>query len=402
MRTQEASKRLEIAKTCFNCGSDSLSPFYDIQNVPGHSCLLIDNRDEALAYPKGDLQLAYCQRCGFIENTLFDPAMHEYSSRYEETQGFSSTFQEFATNLANRLIKKYNIREKHILEIGCGKGEFLVLLCELGMNHGTGIDPGYIPERTQSDAASRITFTSDFYSEKYSHLAADFVVCRHTLEHIQTTSDFLHMVRGCIGDRHETIVYFEVPDMSRILKEQAFWDIYYEHCSYFTLGSLEYLFRSCGFDILHSQKDFNDQYLLIEARPNSCSEKAISIDNHDLEELVHDVEAFKKTVPLKIERWKETLQSAIAQGKRIVIWGSGSKAVAYLTTLGISQELDYIVDINPHKHGKFSAGTGHEIVPPAFLKDYKPNLVVVMNPVYCDEIRSDLKQMGVDADLIAV
>jgi len=393
---------MKMDNPCFNCGASSLSLFYDVRNVPVHSCLLIDDREEALTYPKGDIQLAFCQNCGFIENILFDPTMHEYSSRYEETQGFSARFQDFATNLAHRLIDQYNLREKHILEIGCGKGEFLVLLCEMGMNYGTGIDPGYIPERTQSEANSRITFTSDFYSEKYSHISADFIVCRHTLEHIQPTADFLKMVRRCIGNRHETIVYFEVPDVSRILKEQAFWDIYYEHCSYFTLGSLEHLFRSCGFEVLNSQYGFNDQYLLIEARPTNGSGKSPSQETHDVEQLTRDIRVFQETVPLKMEKWKESLRSVTAQGKRIVLWGSGSKAVAYLTTLGIGQELDYVVDINPHKHGKFSAGTGHEIVPPSFLKTYQPDLVVVMNPAYCDEIRSDLKQMGVEAELIAV
>ncbi|WP_447968803.1 class I SAM-dependent methyltransferase [Nitrospira sp. M1] len=389
-------------KPCFNCGGNSLSLFYDVRNVPVHSCLLIDNREEALTYPKGDIQLAFCRRCGFIENILFDPRMHEYSSRYEETQGFSARFQTFATKLAKRLIEQYNLREKHILEIGCGKGEFLVLLCEMGMNYGTGIDPGYISDRIQSNANSRITFLPDFYSEKYSHLSADFVVCRHTLEHIQSTSDFLKMVRRCIGDRHETIVYFEVPDVSRILKEQAFWDMYYEHCSYFTLDSLKYLFCSCGFEILNAQYDFDDQYLLVEARPTPSSRGTPPQEPQDLEQLAHDVKIFQETVPLKMKQWKETLQSVTTQDKRIVLWGSGSKAVAYLTTLDIAHELDYIVDINPHKHGKFSAGTGHEIVPPAFLKTYQPDLVVAMNPAYYDEIRSDLKQMGVEAELIAV
>ena len=393
---------MDPANQCFNCGGDNLSLFYDVQNIPVHSCLLMTDKDEALKYPKGDLRLGYCQNCGFIENVLFDPDKHEYSSRYEETQGFSPRFQEFAKSLASRLIEQYNLRDKHILEIGCGKGEFLVLLCEMGGNKGTGIDPGYIPERTQSDAASRITFIRDFYSEKYSHLTADFVLCRHTLEHIQPTQDFLRMVRRSIGDRHETIVSFELPDVSRVLKEQAFWDIYYEHCSYFTLGSLERLFRSCGFEVLNSEKDFDDQYLLIEARPIPETNGVVSQDTNDLQELTQDVMAFKDTLPKKMEDWKETLRQLRSQGKRAVLWGSGSKAVAYLTTMGIGEEIEYVVDINPYKHGKFLAGTGHEIVPPTFLQKYRPDVVIAMNAIYCDEIQKDLNKMGISAELTAV
>ena len=103
-----------------------------------------------------------------------------------------------------------------------------------------------------------------------------------------------------------------------------------------------------------------------------------------------------------MEEWKNKLKHVKDQGKRAVLWGSGSKAVAYLTTMGIGQEIEYVVDINPYKHGKFLAGTGHEIVPPIFLKEYQPDVVIAMNAIYCDEIQRDLNNMGISAELIAV
>jgi len=387
---------------CYSCGSHGLSIFYQLENIPVHSCLLMPTRKEALEYPKRDLRLGFCHSCGFIQNTIFDPAVHEYSSRYEETQAFSPRFNQFLRDLAERVIKQYDLHGKDILEIGCGKGEFLVLLCEMGRNHGIGIDPGYIKERTKSEAASRIRFIQDFYSEKYSHLAADFLCCRHTLEHIHTTRKFLQMVRDSIGNRLDTIVFFEVPDVSRVLKEQAFWDLYYEHCSYFSLGSLGYLFRSCGFEILELTKDFDDQYLLIEARPSNGSSVGSFQIRNDLEEIARDVKQFEKTFPSRLRSWKEELHRIKEQGKRTVVWGSGSKAVAYLTTLGINSEIEYVVDINPYKHGMYLAGTGHKIVAPKFLKEYRPDTVIVMNPIYCDEIQCDLDKMGIAAEIIPV
>jgi hypothetical protein len=59
-----------------------------------------------------------------------------------------------------------------------------------------------------------------------------------TLEHIAPTGDFVGAVRRAVGDDPQTVVFFQVPDVIRILKEQAFWDIYYEHCNYFSAGSL--------------------------------------------------------------------------------------------------------------------------------------------------------------------
>ena len=387
---------------CHNCEAQEMSIFFQVENIPAHSCLLMPTREAAMSYPKRDLRLGFCHACGFIQNTVFDPNVHEYSTRYEETQGFSPRFNQFAEGLARDLIERHHLYGKDVLEIGCGKGEFLVLLCEMGENRGIGLDPGYISERTTSGAASRIRFIQDFYSEKYAHLTADFVCCRHTLEHIQPTRKFVRMVRNAIGDRLETIVFFEVPDVSRILKEQVFADIYYEHCSYFSLGSLARLFRSCGFEVLDLAKDFDDQYLLIEARPADGAEGRVFECENDMEELAHDVKQFEASAPQHLQDWKRKLGQVAERGQRTVLWGAGSKAVSFCTTLGVNGEIEYLVDVNPHKHGKFLPGTGHQVVSPQFLKDYRPDVVIAMNPIYCDEIRRDLEQMGVMAELIAI
>ena len=73
-------------------------------------------------------------------------------------------------------------------------------------------------------------------------------------------------------------------------------------------------------------------------------------------------------------------------GRSPVIWGSGSKCVAFLTTLGIDSEIECVVDINPRRHGKYIAGVGKRIVPPEHLKEFKPETIIVMNPIYKDEI----------------
>ena len=77
-------------------------------------------------------------------------------------------------------------------------------------------------------------------------------------------------------------------------------------------------------------------------------------------------------------------------GQRTVLWGSGSKAVAFLTTLGVHDEVEHVVDINPYRVGKFLPGTGQKIVAPAFLRDYRPDNVIIMNPIYRDEVEREL------------
>ena len=83
------------------------------------------------------------------------------------------------------------------------------------------------------------------------------------------------------------------------------------------------------------------------------------------------------------------------QGKRVALWGSGSKAVGFLSTLGCRDErVPFVVDINPRKQGTFLPGTGQQIVGPDAMIEYKPDVVIVMNPVYRDEIRRDLDARG--------
>jgi len=98
--------------------------------------------------------------------------------------------------------------------------------------------------------------------------------------------------------------------------------------------------------------------------------------------------------------WRAEITSAVERGKRVAVWGSGSKGVAYLTTLGLRDEVEYVVDINPYKQGRFMAGTGHEIVGPDRLAESPPDVVIVMNPIYRDEIRRQLTEEGIDAELV--
>jgi hypothetical protein len=90
------------------------------------------------------------------------------------------------------------------------------------------------------------------------------------------------------------------------------------------------------------------------------------------------------------------------QGRKPVVWGSGSKCVAFMTTVGLEGEIEYIVDINPHRHGKFIPGLGREVKPPEFLKTYDPGVVIVMNRIYTEEIRTRLEKMGLAPELIAL
>ncbi len=393
-------KTIDGAIVCPNCHVGTMEVFHSAKKVPTNSCILLASREEAMAYPTGDITLGFCDQCGFVGNTSFDPKLTEYSGRYEETQGFSPTFQRFHRQLAERVIEQFKLKDRDVLEIGCGKGEFLLLLCENGLNRGVGYDPGYLVDRHAPAAGENVRFVADFYTEDCTDTAADFVCCKMTLEHITDTLDFVTMTRKAQGDRSAEI-FFMIPEATRILTECAFEDVYYEHCSYFSPWSLDQLFRKAGFFPAEVGVEYGDQYLTIVATTEDMGRRP-EIPTDQLVDLKRWVAEFPGLFAKQLEFWRTRLEALHAAGKRTVIWGSGSKGVSFLTTLGLTDEIAGAVDINPHRQGYFMPGTGHKILSPDDLVELKPDAVIVMNPIYKDEIAADLAQRGLKPQMFAV
>jgi SAM-dependent methyltransferase len=385
---------------CQSCGSRDLRVFYESMDITVHSCLMVDSIDDARTFPRGDLQLYFCRACGFIQNGLFDPAKMHYSGSYEETQAFSPRFMTFLNRLAEEQVQRYALTGKTVMEVGCGKGEFLLRLCELGAGRGIGFDPSYAPERVDSAAGDRVEVIRELYPVADRQYAADYVCCRHTLEHIQPVRSFVSGIADTLSP--DNVVMFELPDMERILKECAFWDIYYEHVSYFTRGSLGRLFRSLGFELLDLYKDYDDQYLVIEGLRTGKVNNALLKVEEPLAELDALVDDFETSIAKTIAGLRAQLDDAVARGWNVAIWGSGSKAVSYISTLKITDEVRNVIDVNPHKNGKYMAGSTHLIELPEALRRSRPELVVIMNPIYRDEIRQALNAMDMDPILFAL
>jgi SAM-dependent methyltransferase len=379
---------------CPCCRSGDIRVFHEVLDVPVNSVLSLDNREEALRFPKGHIRLGLCQGCGFIHNTTFRRDRLEYSARYDPTQAYSPTFNRWHRRLAEKLIRRHGLRGRRIVEIGCGKGEFLGLLCRLGGNRGIGFDPAYAPDRGPRGTADGVEFVSDYFSERYGGIDADFVCCKMTLEHIDAPWEFVSMVRRALGHRTDVTVFFQVPDARRILEECAFWDVYYEHCAYFTAGSLARLFRGCGFSVRRVERAFGDQYLALEATPTREPSEC-AVDGEDGVGDVRDlVDGFATSFERQGAVWRGRIAERLRSGARITIWGSGSKGVAFLTTLGLSEEVQHVVDVNPHRQGKYMLGTGHRIVAPHDLPAQPPDVVIVMNPLYRTEISEELASLG--------
>jgi len=379
-----------------------MQPFLDVGAVPVNSCLLVRTREQALAFPRGDITLGFCADCGFICNLAFEPSLTEYSGRYEETQAYSGTFNRFHEALASELVSRLAVRGKTVVEVGCGKGEFLALLCRLGGNRGIGFDPSFDANREVFGAGMDVRVVREFYGEGSGRADGDLVCCKMTLEHVSEAERFARSLHSALRPGQESRLFIQVPESLRILRDCAFEDIYYEHCSYFTPGSLARLFRRSGFAIERLTVTYAGQYLTLEARLADAGAQEPLAGEEPVAEVAQLVDSFAARYKEHTAAWRTRIEEAARSGP-VVLWGSGSKAVAFLHAIGASGDLvQHVVDINPHRHGYFMPGTGQRILAPADLTAVAPRTVIAMNPIYREEIAAELARHGVSATLLTL
>ncbi len=384
---------------CPVCASGQLEMILKIPQIPVLCNILWDKREAALSAPRGDVQLAFCKNCGHVFNQAFDPTRLIYDQQYENSLHFSPRFQAYANWLAHYLVDQYDLHGKAIVEIGSGKGDFLRMLCEYGGNVGTGFDPSYEP--TPGDSHPFMSFVPDVYSERYADYQADLVLSRHVMEHLAQPAEFVRSLRRTIGSRKRTIIFAEVPNLAYILRDTAIWDIIYEHFSYFSPQSLSNLFTRFGFNVLNMSDAFESQFLFVEAIPRDIDRPVPNTPYAlPIEVLARQVDDFSARSQEKRSYWRNQIDRLKIDGKRIVVWGAGSKGISLLNMLHVQDEIEYIVDINPRKRNKYVTGAGQQIVPPEFLIDYRPDTIIVMNPIYRQEIENTVNQLGIQAEML--
>jgi C-methyltransferase C-terminal domain len=190
-----------------------------------------------------------------------------------------------------------------------------------------------------------------------------------------------------------------VPNVRFILQKLSVWDVIYEHCNYFSSESIAALARRCGFVVLRLEETYGTQFLSLEAKIADSANSATPIIE-DLSSLSAAVERFSEQVQNRRQSWELRIAQWQADGRRAVIWGGGAKAVGFLNMLKVTDAIPYVVDINPTKQGRYLPGTGQRIVPPDFLKEFQPQIVVLMNPIYRQEIEDQLGRLGVNAEVL--
>lgn len=381
---------------CAVCGEAKVTPFLRIEDASVFCNYLCSSRSSAQSEPRAAIYLGFCHDCGHVFNIAYDPSQLKYRPGYEKSLRGSERFREYDDALVDALLERYHLRRRRIIEIGCGRGEFLRALCERGENAGIGFDPSYSGEEESASEVPGIVIHPEVYGARKEELNAEFICSRHTLEHVGDPRGFLRDVRNATTSVGIP-VFFEVPNGLYTLRDGGIWDIIYEHSSYFTPSSLARVFRETGYEPVEVADAFAGQFLTVHARTDAFNRERCPTATPDLECLVG---SFEQRYQSRLKAWACRLLKLGGEGRKVVVWGAGSKATTFFNLLR-PVAVDYVVDVNPLKHGKYVVGTGQRIVPPEFLREYLPDEIVCMNPNYLDEIARLVGALELQTNLVA-
>lgn len=330
---------------------------FKAERVPVLQNKMFADQGSALACPHGDVRLVQDLDTGLIFNAAFDASLLTYDAQYQNEQACSVVFQRHLEGV--REIIHRHFQGKTLLEVGCGKGYFLSYLRQAGYEI-SGVDPAYEGDNPWVRKA---------YFDASLGLSADGIVLRHVLEHMADPLAFLRGIAEANGGGG--MVYIEVPCFDWICARRAWFDICYEHVNYFRRSDFPRMFGT----VRDSGHFFGGQYQYVVA--DLATLRSPCFDRREAFSMPSDFLS-------DIERL-----AARATGRRRAIWGSGAKGVMfalYMKRAGVT--IDFIIDINPAKQGRYIAGSGLPVVSPQDgLRCLQAgDDIFVMNSNYLDEI----------------
>ena len=390
---------------CPVCRSQSLEEILRVDRAPVHVGLIWPTAAAAREAPVGSIVLTVCLGCGFIFNAAFTPAALTYSAEYDIALHHSPRYQAYLEEEVTRLVQSYDIRRRVVVELGCGDGHFLRLICSLGENTGYGFDPSLPVSRVESVDGNTVSFSSELFDSRSEIPPADLVVSRSVLESIVDPVAFLTMLREAVVASPGVVVYIEVPNASWVFSAHKAWNVYYEHCSYFSADLLPRLFAACGFETIVCEPRYDDgQHLCLEARLGKASPEALSASTHGLSDALS---AYRASYERAIVDWRARLEALREQGRRVAIWGAGGRGITFLNTVSRNPDdsraqVAFAVDINPARQGKFLPRTAQRILAPEELTREPVDVLVVTNATYEPEVRAAVDGMGLVCDLLTL
>ena len=388
------SERKQLLKNykfeCRSCKSNKLKRVISLGYQPLANNLSKNKSEKDELYP---LEMNYCPNCHNCQlSVVVEP--EKMFSNYLYLSSTSKTFRDHFENAAKKYIQEFKLSSKksYIIDVGSNDGVALKPFKNLKFKNILGIEPAKnLAKLANKEKIKTYNGFLDTKSLKKIKKNADIILASNVFAH----SDELKTMAECMLKllKKDGTIIIEVQYLLNTLKDLTFDNIYHEHYNYWSLTSLVTFFNQFSAKIYKAEKidtHGGSIRIYVKKNPKTKIEKSIySLLNEEEKFGIKNYQTYKvfaKNVYKIRNNVKKNISKLIKNNTKIIGYGSPAKATTALNFFGISNEIEYIVEDNKLKHGKFLPGMKIPIVSKDNVKG-KPDYALVLAWNFIDEIK---------------